>query len=95
MIHLQPSFLQGQGRVQESFPEDTFYLPVLNRLPEDFVEAMVCEGGCLGGPSKHTATAQAIQARKVLFEKADNRTVLENLKNYPMDQFSMIRGKLK
>lgn len=25
----------------------------LGRLPEDFIEGMVCEGGCVGGPSQH------------------------------------------
>ena len=61
----------------------------LGKLPEDFVEGMICEGGCLGGPSKHTAVNVTTMARKKLFAKADRRSVLENLKNYPMDSFSM------
>ena len=63
----------------------------LGKLPEDFVEGMICEGGCLGGPSKHTAVNVTQATRKKLFAKADQRSVLENLKNYPMDSFSMTR----
>lgn len=65
----------------------------LGKLPEDFVEAMICEGGCIGGPSKHTSVNQALPVRKKLLEKADKRTVLENLANYPMDSFSMKRDR--
>ena len=31
------------------------------------------------------------RSREALLKKADNRKVLENLKNYPMDKFSMFR----
>ena len=61
------------------------------KLQEDFVEEMMCPGGCIGGPSKHQAETQVLQARKELLGKADNRQILENLKNYPMDEFSMFR----
>ena len=61
------------------------------KLKEDFIEGMICPGGCIGGPSKHQAEAQVTQARRVLLTKADDRKILDNLKNYPMDQFSMFR----
>ena len=61
------------------------------RLKEDFVEGMICEGGCVGGPSKHKAIGEIRRARETLLAKADKRKVLENLKNYPMDKFSMYR----
>lgn len=61
------------------------------KLPEDFVEGMACEGGCIGGPSRHEMPAKTMAVRKKLQEKADERSVLENLKNYPMDKFSMNR----
>ncbi len=65
------------------------------RLPEDFIEGMVCEGGCMGGPSKHRAESEIKKARQSLLDKADGRKVLENLSHYPMDQFSMHRdGKM-
>ena len=61
------------------------------KLQEDFVEGMMCPGGCVGGPSKHQAEAQVLRDRKALLDQADGRCILENLKNYPMDQFSMFR----
>ena len=45
----------------------------------------------MGGPSKHQAETLVIRARTGLLAKADGRKILENLKNYPMDKFSMLR----
>ena len=61
------------------------------RLQEDFVEGMMCPGGCIGGPSRHQAENLVLQARTGLLAKADGRQILENLKQYPMDKFSMYR----
>ncbi len=61
------------------------------KLPEDFIEGMVCEGGCVGGPSKHKTELEITKARNALLNKADDRKILANLKNYPMDKFSMFR----
>ena len=61
------------------------------KLNADFVEGMICPGGCVGGPSKHQAEALVLRARTELLDKADGRKILENLKNYPMDRFSMYR----
>ena len=61
------------------------------RLKEDFIEGMMCPGGCVGGPSKHQVEPLVMRARTGLLAKADGRRILDNLKNYPMDQFSMYR----
>ncbi len=61
------------------------------RLPEDFIEGMVCPGGCVGGPSKHRTEVEIRKAREALLSKADGRKILPNLADYPMDQFSMHR----
>ena len=61
------------------------------KLNEDFIEGMICEGGCVGGPSKHKTETEILKARKNLLEKADKRNILDNLKNYPMEKFSMFR----
>ena len=61
------------------------------RLNADFVEGMVCPGGCVGGPSKHQAENLVLQAREDLLKRADGRKILENLKQYPMGRFSMQR----
>ena len=68
-------------------------LTLLNagKLDADFVEGMICPGGCVGGPSKHRAETEITRARAELLEGADGREILENLKNYPMDRFSMRR----
>ena len=61
------------------------------KLEADFVEGMICPGGCVGGPSKHQLETVVLRNRAGLLQKADGRKILENLKNYPMDQFSMRR----
>ncbi|MBS6954442.1 MAG: 4Fe-4S dicluster domain-containing protein [Enterocloster asparagiformis] len=63
----------------------------VGKLPEDFVEGMACEGGCVGGPSKRKAVNEFKKDRDNLIAQADGRKVRENLKKYPMDQFSMHR----
>lgn len=65
----------------------------IGKLPEDFIEGMACEGGCVGGPSRHKAENEIKKSRDSLLGEADTRKVLDNLKNYPMDQFSMMRTK--
>jgi len=61
------------------------------RLEEDFIEGMICEGGCVGGPSKHKTEVEITKARNELLSKADDRKVIDNLKDLPMDKFSMNR----
>ncbi len=60
-------------------------------LKEDFIEGMICPGGCVGGPSRHQSEPLVEKARGSLLKAADQRRILENLKNYPMDRFSMFR----
>ncbi len=62
------------------------------KLNEDFVEGMVCPGGCVGGPSKHKTEVEITRARKNLLSKADDRKILPNLEKYPMKEFSMKRN---
>ena len=61
------------------------------KLDADFIEGMICPGGCVGGPSRHRAEAEIARARTELLAAADDRKILDNLKNYPMDRFSMKR----
>ena len=42
----------------------------LGKLPEDFIEGMICEGGCVGGPSRHKATMTAKKDRDKLISQA-------------------------
>lgn len=61
------------------------------RLPEDFVEGMVCDGGCVGGPSAYNDQISTKKQRDELLSKADERGIHENLERYHMDTFSMHR----
>ncbi len=64
-----------------------------DKLPEDFIEGMACQGGCVGGPSRHTEINQAKRARDLLIASADNRNIEENLHNYNLDSFSMKKDR--
>lgn len=61
------------------------------KLPADFIEGMVCVGGCVGGPSKHKTELEAKKARDTLIGQADTRNVHENLKKVGADQVPMHR----
>ena len=63
----------------------------VGRLPEDFIEGMACEGGCVGGPSAFNDQISSKKNRDALISNADGRGIHENLKNYDMDSFSMHR----
>lgn len=63
----------------------------VGRLPEDFVEGMMCAGGCVGGPSNLRQETAWKKDRDNLIAKADGRGVWENLGQYDMDSFSMHR----
>lgn len=63
----------------------------VGKLPDDFVEGMVCVGGCVGGPSKHKAELEAKKARDLLIGQADNREVHENLKARGVENLAMHR----
>ena len=61
------------------------------RLPEDFIEGMICEGGCVGGPSGFEDKMKAKKDRDALIDAADARTITENLKNYDISSFKKHR----
>ena len=61
------------------------------RLPEDFIEGMACEGGCVGGPSRNKEIIKARKVRETMIKSADDRKITDNLKRYDMDSFSMHR----
>lgn len=63
----------------------------VGRLPEDFVEGMMCQGGCVGGPSNMKPEMEMKKDRDTLIAQADQRGVHENLKDYDMNSFSMHR----
>lgn len=64
----------------------------VGRLPEDFIEGMACEGGCVGGPSRFAEVNPTKKSRDGLLAQADDRDITANLKNYDMNKFSMHRS---
>lgn len=61
------------------------------RLPEDFIEGMACEGGCVGGPSSFNDMVTTKKFRDELLGKADDREIRSNISNYHMETFHMHR----
>ena len=59
----------------------------VGRLPEDFVEGMACEGGCVGGPSAFQGEIASKKNRDSLISCADCRTIVENLSKIDMGAF--------
>ena len=69
----------------------TLTMASFGRLNADFVEGMACEGGCFNGPASKVSGPVAMKNRKALLEKADDRKITENLKNYDLDSFPRYR----
>lgn len=63
----------------------------VGKLKEDFIEGMACEGGCVGGPSSYGVYPKFNKSREDMINTADDRNIVDNLKNYDMDSFSMHR----
>lgn len=63
----------------------------VGRLPEDFIEGMACDGGCVGGPSSFKDQNLAKKSRDALIKEADDRGIYKNLSNYDENSFSMHR----
>ena len=60
-------------------------------LPENFIEGMACEGGCVGGPSSYNDMVTTKKFRDELLSRADDRKIRDNIANYHMETFDMHR----
>ena len=60
------------------------------RLPEDFIEGMVCEGGCVNGPGKAT---ELTASRKIFDKYADNKNneIIKTVTEKGMDVLNIHR----
>ncbi len=65
----------------------------VGKLPADFVEGMVCTGGCVGGPGQNMTEMEAKKFRDALIGQADGREVHENLIMTGADKVPMHRAK--
>ena len=61
------------------------------RLPEDFIEGMVCEGGCVGGPSRHRDPNLAMRDRNAALAKSSDILIKDNLDKQNAETVDMIR----
>ena len=63
----------------------------LGRLPENFMEGMICEGGCVSGPARQKGFTELKKDRDAMIDRADGRGVHENLKLMNAEQVPMHR----
>ena len=66
-------------------------LMILNagRLPENLVEGMACEGGCIDGPASILSHQRIVKNRDKLLKNADQRTITENLEQHGFSRIKM------
>lgn len=70
------------------------FLMKAGRLPEDFLEGMACEGGCVAGPGNIQEEKAFKRERiKQLKNADDDRTIADTLERYSKYEFSMHRRK--
>lgn len=61
------------------------------KLQQNFVEGMVCEGGCVGGPSRHRPANEAFRDRTAALAKSTDINIKDNLEKQGADKTFMIR----
>ena len=65
----------------------------VGKLPEDFIEGMCCEGGCVSGPGNIQAERTFKRERDKQIQAADDRGILDTLEEYSKYEFSMHRRR--
>lgn len=69
------------------------FLLKAGKLPEDFIEGMICEGGCVSGPGNIQEEKAFKRERDKQLKNADDRTIADTLNAYSQYEFSMHRRK--
>ena len=64
----------------------------MGRFSGDFIEGMACDGGCVGGPSRHGEVNKFERARENMIKKADKRNIHENLEKLGAEKIPMHRS---
>ena len=65
----------------------------LGRLPEDFIEGMICTGGCVNGPGSLKAAGKSAADRNKLLAALDNRSISQSLEENKDLEFEMHRDR--
>lgn len=63
----------------------------VNRLPEDFIEGMACQGGCVNGPGNVKSELGFKKDRQTLLAAADDRTIQSTMDSNKDYNFSLHR----
>jgi ferredoxin hydrogenase large subunit len=71
------------------------FLLKAGKLPEDFIEGMACEGGCVAGPGNIQEEKAFKRERDKQINNADDRTISDTVAEYSKYEFSMHRRKAK
>ena len=62
-----------------------------NKLTEDIIEGMICEGGCIAGPGSIASLQQLKQARMRKIKGKDNDNITKMLENQDFMKVNMER----
>lgn len=60
------------------------------KLPQNFIEGMACEGGCVGGPSSHKEARLSLRDRTALLAATPDITITGNLDDHEAGTVKMI-----
>ncbi|MCD7825962.1 MAG: 4Fe-4S dicluster domain-containing protein [Clostridiaceae bacterium] len=67
------------------------FLMKAGKLPEDFIEGMSCEGGCVAGPGNILEEREYKRERDKQLANADDRTIQDTIEQFKEYEFSMHR----
>ena len=62
------------------------------RLPQNFMEGMICEGGCVGGPSRHRSEQETKRDRNAVLDKAEEKNISDSLSTHEAGETFMVRA---
>ena len=65
----------------------------VGKLPEDFIEGMICTGGCVNGPGSLKASSKSAADRNKLLASLDGRSITQSLEENKGLEFEMHRER--
>lgn len=87
-IEFNPTKVSGKDEIKK-----TLMLAKAGRIPFNFVEGMMCEGGCIGGPATMTSLMKA-KGQLIKFSKeSESKDVITNKKVENFEKVNMHKHK--